>query len=435
MQRVPGPVDDRLRAARPRSGRWSRAGRRRTGTAAGRADRARSRTSPARPGPVWRAKSWSPRTGRGAAAAGDWGASRPSRYKRTEGRASERLRRHRDSAAERCRPNPIRDGRMTVPVRPEPGGIGTAGARDPLAREVSLLGALLGQVDRRAGRTRVVRPRRAHPPAQRSAFGQRGSRRTTAPRRGSRRTSTWARPRPSSARSPCTSSSSNLAEERHASGRCDAGSGRPGWRARRLDRRGHRATARRSAGRTPTSTRRSARSSITPVLTAHPTEARRRTLLVALRRCGDLLARLDDPRLTPDEDADVRRRLREEITPAVADRRPAPDRARTARRGPDGDRLLRRDAVHASPHVWPGCSTVRSTRRPAGAAAGAGVGGRGRPGGPGRDRPVSAVPALGQLDRRRPRRQPERDRRHDRADAPDPRRPRPPRVTRRSRRG
>jgi phosphoenolpyruvate carboxylase len=53
---------------------------------------------------------------------------------------------------------------------------------------------------------------------------------------------------------------------------------------------------------------------VTPVLTAHPTEARRRTILVALRRCGDLLARMDDPRLTPSEDADVRRRLREEIT-------------------------------------------------------------------------------------------------------------------------
>ena len=35
---------------------------------------------------------------------------------------------------------------MTIPVRPEPGGIGTAGARDPLATEVRLLGALLGQV-------------------------------------------------------------------------------------------------------------------------------------------------------------------------------------------------------------------------------------------------------------------------------------------------
>ena len=40
-----------------------------------------------------------------------------------------------------------------------------------------------------------------------------------------------------------------------------------------------------------------------PVLTAHPTEARRRTLLVALRRICRLLDALDDPLTTPDEDA------------------------------------------------------------------------------------------------------------------------------------
>ena len=56
------------------------------------------------------------------------------------------------------------------------------------------------------------------------------------------------------------------------------------------------------------------RMSVSLVLTAHPTEARRRTALVALRRCAALLERLDDPRLTPSEDRDVRRRLREEIT-------------------------------------------------------------------------------------------------------------------------
>jgi phosphoenolpyruvate carboxylase len=54
--------------------------------------------------------------------------------------------------------------------------------------------------------------------------------------------------------------------------------------------------------------------SIHPVLTAHPTEARRRTLLVALRRIYDLLDRLDDARLAPREDREVRRRLREAIT-------------------------------------------------------------------------------------------------------------------------
>jgi phosphoenolpyruvate carboxylase len=57
-----------------------------------------------------------------------------------------------------------------------------------------------------------------------------------------------------------------------------------------------------------------ARLRVHPVLTAHPTEARRRTLLVAQRRIRRLLDHLDDPLVTPDEDADLRRRLREEIS-------------------------------------------------------------------------------------------------------------------------
>ena len=57
-----------------------------------------------------------------------------------------------------------------------------------------------------------------------------------------------------------------------------------------------------------------ARVSVHPVLTAHPTEARRRTLLVAQRRIRRLLDSQDDPLTTPDEEADLRRRLREEIT-------------------------------------------------------------------------------------------------------------------------
>jgi phosphoenolpyruvate carboxylase len=50
-----------------------------------------------------------------------------------------------------------------------------------------------------------------------------------------------------------------------------------------------------------------------PVLTAHPTEARRRAVATALRRISDLLTGLDDPRLGASEQADIRRRLREEI--------------------------------------------------------------------------------------------------------------------------
>jgi phosphoenolpyruvate carboxylase len=56
------------------------------------------------------------------------------------------------------------------------------------------------------------------------------------------------------------------------------------------------------------------RTVVHPVLTAHPTEARRRTILFALRRVRRLMDALDGPLTTPDEDADLRRRLREEIT-------------------------------------------------------------------------------------------------------------------------
>src|SRR6185436_18018718 len=52
---------------------------------------------------------------------------------------------------------------------------------------------------------------------------------------------------------------------------------------------------------------------ISPVLTAHPTEARRRTVLVALRRIAQLLERADDPRIAPSVDRGLRRQLREEI--------------------------------------------------------------------------------------------------------------------------
>jgi phosphoenolpyruvate carboxylase len=75
---------------------------------------------------------------------------------------------------------------------------------------------------------------------------------------------------------------------------------------------------------------------ISPVLTAHPTEARRRTMLTALRRCYRLLDQLDDPRLGAADDADLRRRLREEISilwRSSAVRRSAPtpiDEVRTA---------------------------------------------------------------------------------------------------------
>ena len=51
-----------------------------------------------------------------------------------------------------------------------------------------------------------------------------------------------------------------------------------------------------------------------PVLTAHPTEARRRTALQALRRIARILAARDDPRLDPVAARGLDDRLREELT-------------------------------------------------------------------------------------------------------------------------
>ena len=52
---------------------------------------------------------------------------------------------------------------------------------------------------------------------------------------------------------------------------------------------------------------------IHPVLTAHPTESRRRAVVAAIMRVGDQLEALDDPRLSGREDREARRRLLEEI--------------------------------------------------------------------------------------------------------------------------
>ncbi len=56
-----------------------------------------------------------------------------------------------------------------------------------------------------------------------------------------------------------------------------------------------------------------ARLRVHPVLTAHPTEARRRAVATALRRISDLVSSLDDDRRGAAEQAETRRRLREEI--------------------------------------------------------------------------------------------------------------------------
>ena len=75
---------------------------------------------------------------------------------------------------------------------------------------------------------------------------------------------------------------------------------------------------------------------IRPVLTAHPTEARRRSTVRAIRRISALLEQQDDPRTSAAERSEVRRRLLEEVDSLwraglVRDERPGPlDEVRTA---------------------------------------------------------------------------------------------------------
>jgi len=187
------------------------------------------------------------------------------------------------------------------PERAEPRSIGTSGGRDTLAREVRLLGALLGEIIlEQAGpevfdlvestRVRAIAARR---------------------RGGEERVTFDVLPVEADVLEGVVRSFGlyfqliNLAEARD--------------RVRRAARRA-RATAGASEGaRLRAALRRSdAREALAgvrvyPVLTAHPTEARRRTVLIALRRIAHLLERADDPRLSPAADRDLRRRLREEI--------------------------------------------------------------------------------------------------------------------------
>jgi phosphoenolpyruvate carboxylase len=59
---------------------------------------------------------------------------------------------------------------------------------------------------------------------------------------------------------------------------------------------------------------RAATASVQLVLTAHPTETTRRSVLLAHLRIGEQLERLEDPRLSPAERADAEERVAEEVT-------------------------------------------------------------------------------------------------------------------------
>ncbi len=208
---------------------------------------------------------------------------------------------------------PNADQRPNAAVRAEPRGIGTAGARDPLAREVKLLGALLGEViveqEGEELLDLVERIRRAAIALRRSDSPE--DRRALAAEMDAidlPRIEVLIRA------FGLYFQLINLAEEKQRVRRLRAWARQAprglldGSVAEAVD-------ALRRAG-VPLSRARASleQLSIGLVLTAHPTEARRRTLLIALRRCYRLLDELDDPRLTPTEDADIRRRLREAIS-------------------------------------------------------------------------------------------------------------------------
>jgi len=219
--------------------------------------------------------------------------------------------------------------------RAEPRGIGSAGARDPLAREVKLLGALLGQViveqEGPALFELVEQLRRA------AIRGRRGGPEETIQRAlhaldGRSATELLAVARAFTAYFLLI----NLAEEKHRL-RTLRKRERSGSRAPLADGIGAAILRLRRDGMSRDDVRALAgRMRLMPVLTAHPTEARRRTVLVAQRRLYRLLDRFDDPRLTRSEDRDLRRRLREEVsvlwqTSPVRDKRPTPlDEVRAA---------------------------------------------------------------------------------------------------------
>ena len=319
-------------------------------------------------------------------------------------------------------PVAARASRPSPRNRPGP-GIGRA--RDPLAREVRLLGALLGQViAEQAGpelfglveglRSRLIAIRRGALATDEEAR-ERAQERIAADVAALDRDQLEALTRSFTLYFQLV----NLAEERHRVRTLRRAARRaPGWRARRVRRGRVRAPRRQRAASADAPEgieAQLARLVVSPVLTAHPTEARRRTLLVALRRIGRLLERLADPDVAPDEDIEIRRRLREEIatlwrTAEIRSIAPAPlDEVRA------GLAFFDETLFTVVPMVYRAVDAALdlvADEADRGADAGAALAtDAGRTG----TRPpaVDGVPPVRIVDRRGPRRQSVRDRRYD----------------------
>jgi phosphoenolpyruvate carboxylase len=218
------------------------------------------------------------------------------------------------TASQRPQRDPRVRARKNPAVLAEPRAVGTARARDPLAREVKLLGALLGQViveQEGPDRLTQVESIRRRTIALRATSDD-----ATRIRLAAELAAEFDALTVDDAEAVIRAFSLyfqlvNVAEERARV---------RGIRGRRRSARG--AVTRGSVGEAMLRIEASGgdlgellgRLSIEPVLTAHPTEARRRTAIIALRRVERLVERLHDLHLTPEEDGDIRRRLREEIS-------------------------------------------------------------------------------------------------------------------------
>ena len=177
----------------------------------------------------------------------------------------------------------------------------------PLRRDIRLLGDLLGKVITDYGGARLLRDVEE---LRRLVIRARGD--ASSAGKAERLIASWSLDRAENvARAfTCYFHLANLAEEHH--------------RARVLRERDHGAggmaeslPATISALRPKLGNRRLAKLlselEVHPVFTAHPTEARRRAVVTAIRRAGDQLDRLDDPKLGAGDRVEAERKLIEEI--------------------------------------------------------------------------------------------------------------------------
>ena len=95
------------------------------------------------------------------------------------------------------------------------------------------------------------------------------------------------------------------------------------------------------------------------VLTAHPTEARRRAVVAALRRISGLLDVLDDQRTAATDRDEARRELREQVDLLWRTSQLRVKAMDPIERGPHGDDRVRRDAVPGGPRGVPGAGPGR----------------------------------------------------------------------------